>query len=491
MPGYEDELKRKGKELKTSIYDELIDKRALALAESKKNLASKEALFNTAQKNYDNSWFTLGDFFGVKQHLNDAKEDVESGKGDVKIAEAALADIRAKQIQYDLEEKNAMPDIDGVRDEAALVVVGRDAAQQAKTDASNLAASIKAAHEKIESIVSDINAKLALNVSEEVLSEINQELNSVKNSVAEIKKIDDRIPEAAEEKGARSAVDELEDALNAADERYEGLRALNEVVVPKTVKAPHPSFIASAQQNPAPKPPKFNMHMVTSKDFGFTDERVQVESFANNLPKIGEHKPSERTVVEGGASNVGGSYDRIHLDEGHVIQSHRVFKSNLADPTKITGIGILKQEPCGRVTDMSVGVLKVDELALVALKQAQMLLTNYKAADGDIIIRGGSADQANRVFAALLLLMPNRPELANVKIKSFVTGCTGPQSGWLSGWTISGRNRSFIETHLGEKVADGERLRDQVMKFKAELNEQKEPNEVIDPNPAPNNGPRN
>ena len=111
--------------------------------------------------------------------------------------------------------------------------------------------------------------------------------------------------------------------------------------------------------------------------------------------------------------------------------------------------GVLEQDFVGKVTDKTDPTerLTEQEKALMALKQAEMLLSNYDPSKGAIIIRGRETDaaQANRVCAALLVLKGDQ----TITITSYVIGCDVPKPGLFGNrWD----EKAFIKAHLPTKV---------------------------------------
>jgi hypothetical protein len=180
---------------------------------------------------------------------------------------------------------------------------------------------------------------------------------------------------------------------------------------------------------------------------GFTDRKTTSPGNVPDSPAVGPVATILRTALPGNAI-----YEGQVLKEGEVIESSKKFAvapsatpRAAASPDNV--IGTLVQDHTGKVTDITknANLLQEKDLAMLALKQAQMMLTNYKPGDGDIIIEGSSndKDQANRVYAALLYLKENDPNVGKVAIKSHVPGCIKP-----TGWLTSQANREFIKVHL-------------------------------------------
>lgn len=130
----------------------------------------------------------------------------------------------------------------------------------------------------------------------------------------------------------------------------------------------------------------------------------------------------------------------------------------------------LKQELDGaRVTvvtsnGQNIQDLKDDELEEIAMKQAEMLLLNYKPGRGWDQITIGEPDQAMsmRIHAALLLLIDDSPakglKIVNACpadlpwVSTNKSECMGrnPDKGW--GWGTASKYEKFIEKHLPNQV---------------------------------------
>ena len=174
----------------------------------------------------------------------------------------------------------------------------------------------------------------------------------------------------------------------------------------------------------------------------FVDSIVKDEKEAKDLTRA-----VEAAQLQGGtqvqASNLSKSqYSVYGLSKNEMIKSQVDLSDIDTNGKSIKNKVItLVQDHTGRVTDLKTekGTLTDNELALKALKQAQMVLTNYKLGSGDIIIRGKDSGQASKVYAALLVLKKGHPELDKVKIVSYVEGACTPKNMPVQTW--SGRFR--------------------------------------------------
>jgi hypothetical protein len=178
------------------------------------------------------------------------------------------------------------------------------------------------------------------------------------------------------------------------------------------------------------------------------------------------------------------TYKRVLLTEDVVIRSTAVFTPPTpGGPPERKGI--LIQDSTGKVTDKTPQDTKLTsaESALMALKQAKMLLENYKPGSGDIVITGEDKDQANRVFAALLFLKEKNPLFAKVKVRSFVPDCEGPQSSISSALSFKSATNIFIEKHLTTDLrttfTEQDKVRDDLAKFTGKITQRRETVEMF------------
>lgn len=244
-----------------------------------------------------------------------------------------------------------------------------------------------------------------------------------------------------------------------------------------------------------------------SLDYGnFFMERVGVHSeFTDTLVKAnaaaavagGAPRGPQGAVSIGTLNDEDVYFERVKLEPGDKIKSTITFPSVVTGSTNPqTGQRVMSgprnaelvQDDKGVVTNMTTVPLKADEKAKLALKQAEMLLTNYTPGSGKIVIRGGSdhAEEAKMVYAILLMLKdnPNRPELQNLEIESYVPGCQGPVVGGLKSKfqsekaAMASATKAFIHEALhgvdkeGKEidliaVKEVEAVRDRIGKFSA------------------------
>lgn len=100
--------------------------------------------------------------------------------------------------------------------------------------------------------------------------------------------------------------------------------------------------------------------------------------------------------------------------EGHIVQEDERIVAELTSEQSTVR---LEQEQSGKVTDRSSGQLSDLDRQKAALVQAQMVLNNYDPKNGKIVIQGKDPEQAQRVYAALMHLASNNPDLKK-KMKS-------------------------------------------------------------------------
>lgn len=156
-------------------------------------------------------------------------------------------------------------------------------------------------------------------------------------------------------------------------------------------------------------------------------------------------------------------YQGVKLTQKDVIRSAQVFKQGDSKGNN-SHVGLIKMDHTGKVTDMSVPNLTNDEKNQVALKQAKMLLSNFHADRGPIVISAGKpdspykVDMANKVYAALLLFTHGMNLANDIKIISQVQGCGGPKLAQDATWYMRAKpaetRDDFVAKHLGEHILD-------------------------------------
>jgi hypothetical protein len=196
----------------------------------------------------------------------------------------------------------------------------------------------------------------------------------------------------------------------------------------------------------------------------FTDEVVRAGSSAAKAAQMAGMSTTGPSVATARPGDV--VYEGTRLNEGDVIQSSIKFSKTIRGasgqpPTPVEVTATLVQDHTGKVTNVTpeLASLSEEEQSLLAIKQAQMILNNYKAGQGDIIVRGRDVKQANRVYAALIHLQEAHPSLAKVEVKCFAPGFEGPKKGYFT----SGK-KEFVDQHL-----KGLGVRDQLDTVKKEI----------------------
>ena len=170
----------------------------------------------------------------------------------------------------------------------------------------------------------------------------------------------------------------------------------------------------------------------------FEDKLIPIADMTKSVPPVSMTSPPSLGRAElHTSSNASAKYKGVVIKDGQVIQSTihfaqehpREATSSASSPaTPRAGVGVLYQDRTGKVMDKTTDELTPEEGALLALKQAKMLLDNYHPNLGAIIIRGHNVEQANRVYAALLFLKEGSKLCEKTKIESRVVGCKGPAS---------------------------------------------------------------
>ena len=203
------------------------------------------------------------------------------------------------------------------------------------------------------------------------------------------------------------------------------------------------SALVTPVQPDAPTVPSPKIKIILVEQEGileFTEGRVAANKFKQDLPVAAEQLQPGNELV---ALKMDTSYYQgalIGRDE--VVRACKVYK----DEPKNKAVGLLVQDCRGKITDYSYGSLTKEQETEIAFKQSQMMLANYRAEDGDLIIRGKNAEKADMLFAALLVLKGAHPDLKHVQIKSWVSGCKGPEYIWHTRDSVTENN--YIQKHL-------------------------------------------
>ncbi len=135
----------------------------------------------------------------------------------------------------------------------------------------------------------------------------------------------------------------------------------------------------------------------TSHTFGFTDTLHHQE--ANIYEGLGSLGDSSAPLAElQQAESQTTTFKGVALNEKVVIRSAKLF--DRAEQQ----VGVLKQTHDGKVSNLSTDNLTDAQMAQVALKQVQMLLSHYSPDKGNVILRGYDKEMGKKVYAALLLV---------------------------------------------------------------------------------------
>jgi serine/threonine protein kinase len=213
------------------------------------------------------------------------------------------------------------------------------------------------------------------------------------------------------------------------------------------------SSVVSSVQQDATTVPSRKVRMLLVEQEGileFTEGRVAANKFKENLPVPPEqlHPGNELVAVKMNTAYYQGAL--IGRDE--VVRASKDY-TDPEDPTN-KAVGLLVQDCTGKITDFSSGSLSQEQKSEIAFKQAQMMLANYRKGDGDLIVRGKNVEQANMVFAALLVLRNAHPDLKQIKIKCWVPGTTGPEYAWHTRDSVAESN--FIKQYLPAQTLTAE-----------------------------------
>jgi len=236
------------------------------------------------------------------------------------------------------------------------------------------------------------------------------------------------------------------------------------------------------------------MESESNQTLNFTDEVViKGKDFRANLPlPNAEELASEgRTSIKFGIDPEQVLFKGVRLEEGDVIRSTANFQTVTAEggPGPIKK-GILVQDHRGKVTDWTDPAqhLSNSQKAEMAIKQAKMLLVNYRPGCGAIIIKCADKEQGQRLYAAVLLLKKGNPELNKLEVIS--NDVEGPGGNFLT----RGRNaNAFIEAHLPQELINRNTVNDQKKQvglfvkgtsaYRKELNDKREQDKKFNGSP--------
>jgi hypothetical protein len=205
-----------------------------------------------------------------------------------------------------------------------------------------------------------------------------------------------------------------------------------------------------------------NMYIEKFGNLEFEEDVVAKKVF---FRPISFNDPKDRQGVSLECANSSPHYQARFVRDDEVIRSVKVYDYE-AQGTKIKSAGLLQQDNRGKVTDFSINLTDDTQRAEVAMRQAQMLMRNWRPGTGEIIISGADPKQAERVYAALLFLKHQTLEHAekagiknhpfnNIKIRSRVEGCDGPAKSWTAGDGLTEAARE--KKYYTEKIPKGVR----------------------------------
>lgn len=290
---------------------------------------------------------------------------------------------------------------------------------------------------------------------------------------------------------ASTSDEELSEQADTLESGDEEAVVVEEAQLPPVVANPRPQTPALdvAAQVPAARRPEPANNPSSLKIFWnlflqhggimehyFTDELVKKGN--QTTFQIPPHVGALTSELVGGTEPL---YESVSLSEGDFIHSTAAFAKEGSTSDEVV-IGHLIQDHHGKVTNITKDALSPAQQCVMALRQAEMMLNNFKPkVDGDdaIIIsgKGEIALEAKRLIAALLVLK-DQPEysskLKNVQIISKVPGCDIPQPSAGTFSFITGKksqetvNKKFIAEFLPPSLVNQDwqqRIKQQVGKF--------------------------
>lgn len=165
---------------------------------------------------------------------------------------------------------------------------------------------------------------------------------------------------------------------------------------------------------------------------------VMTQYFQDELVEKGNQSNVDIPLNAGLNIEVEGSTEPLYelkaLKKGDCIHSTAKFPKQGSTEGE-TVVGKLVQDHTGKVTNITTDELSDAQQCMIALRQAEMILNNFKPKVGrdDAIIISGRKDKAlegKRLIAALLVLKDNpryATQLKSVQIISNIPGCTLPK----------------------------------------------------------------
>ena len=391
-------------------------------------------------------------------------EDYSEGASLASTASDAVAGLSAEEVENDLSD--------------AL-----DAKEDDSEDAATLAENMSVHSTDIEQHPSDTreedteaDPRQALHLK---MHAIALQVKKVEQASEQIKQLKDHRPQADTQEGdPRQRLMEAEKAFESC--KKESTLAMQEL---SAIHASDPQFLQTLQAKGSVSVTDRLRRAYHEAEGSLKAIRLQckathrmqsagynyVDYFVDVVVKRGE-TPQQVLKTDGsGQANLqlqaGSSCSKIEtfkgviLEDGDVIRSTGFFKNeNQADV-----VGILEQTKDNIVKDLTTDQLSEEQWSLMAVKQAKMLLMNYNPSDGPIEIHGSNKKQADRVYAALLLLTEKQP----VQIMSFVLGHEEPQERFFIPKSYT--HRAFIQSKLAKDVIRSTGLEKATLYVKASL----------------------
>ncbi|KTC65548.1 Uncharacterised protein (plasmid) [Legionella adelaidensis] len=372
------------------------------------------------------------------QALIQAIKSIEIDNEDGKKALRLLIEVPIEELDRVIEQQRgklqigeALPPVQFERDELSAIAAADKEAIVPVLQAAKDQIALHELTKELKDLEAQMEAANQIDVASTTLTEDLAEkeaiLTSIAESIAELLQRFEQDKAKFSEETAQALRQKLNETQRKLDASYELLRDIRR-------KQPDPEtdplvditggHVPGPQVKPVDKPsPKATAKVFLMEQDSLLDFVDSLETASNLHDPVKEEGLSLRTDIANAPYFKG-----IKIPETQVIYSRCNFGE---DKDKKPRIGKIVQNHRGVVSDRSTGNLTDDEKSLVAIKAAKMLLSNYPGY-GEIFITAPLSShkdvvtQANKVYAAILLLQKDNPELANLKIVSLVKGCDGP-----------------------------------------------------------------
>lgn len=369
--------------------------------------------------------------FDADQTAKDKRKDLAEAETWVTTANQTVKDGEAELKKYKLAAKSAEH---RVKDsEVGFFTLDKERKQQRYQDMQTQAAKENIYVEEV---------RLAYEQAKTSAAEVDAKVQAAKAKIIEAETL------LAEARLATTPAPEAEEKAKKAQQAYVAAsQAIESAKLAKAVVETEKKLIDDPK-NEEHKRQRANLYL----------EKNALSGFVDSLVKKGDKvPPAVASTATGGITLSHGSstqYEAVRVNEGDEIHSTQKFAGGEAH---------LVQDSHGNITDKSSGTLTPQEKIKVAIKQAKMLLSNYKPEKGAIYIHGGPLDQAQRVYAALLLISQNNPH-----IKLTAANIVAPEGCAPVGLLTS--QNSYIKQHLGQVSQSELKLEQQNMvdKFRVE-----------------------